>query len=140
PSNRSPRESAAPALDPAEFRRLGHRAVDLVADYLEGIRHRPVFRPMTPDERAELLSLPLPAHGRPGAALLDDAERLVLPHPMGNGHPRFFGWVNSPPAPMGVLAELIAAAVDPSCAGCGHPAIYPQRAGGTVAAGMVGLP
>ena len=34
-----------PGLDVDEFRRLGHRAVDLVADYLRGIAARPVFAP-----------------------------------------------------------------------------------------------
>ena len=51
----------------------------------------------------------------------------VLPHPMGNGHPRFFGWINSPPAPFGALAELLAAALNPSCAGGDHAAIYLER-------------
>src|SRR5204863_520894 len=46
---------------------------------------------------------------------------------MGNGHPRFFGWVNSPPAPIGVLAEFLAAAMNPSCAGGDHAAIYLER-------------
>ena len=54
------------------------------------------------------------------------AER-VLPHPMGNGHPRFFGWVNSPPAPIGVLGDFLAAAMNPSAAGGDHAAIYLER-------------
>src|SRR5438046_3732011 len=47
---------------------------------------------------------------------------------MGNGHPRFFGWVNSPPAPLGAVADLLAAAMNPSCAGGHHAAIYVERA------------
>jgi len=83
---------------------------------------------MTPAERGALLDLGLPETGVAPEALLDAAARLVLAHPMGNGHPRFFGWVNSPPAPIGALAELLAAAVDPSCAGGDHAAIYLERA------------
>ena len=37
-----------PAIDPEEFRRLGHELVDLVTDYLADMRTRPVFRPMRP--------------------------------------------------------------------------------------------
>src|SRR5437773_11065636 len=48
-----------PALDPESFRRLAHGAVDLVADYLASIRTRPVFQPMTPDQRAALIQSPL---------------------------------------------------------------------------------
>ena len=49
---------------------------------------------------------------------------LVLPYPMGNASGRFFAWVNSPPAPMAILAELLAAAHDPSVAGGDHAATY----------------
>jgi Pyridoxal-dependent decarboxylase conserved domain len=48
PSAHPPSLPPPPALDPAAFRRLAHAAVDLVADYLGGIRERPVFAPMTP--------------------------------------------------------------------------------------------
>jgi glutamate/tyrosine decarboxylase-like PLP-dependent enzyme len=51
----------------------------------------------------------------------------VEPYPFGNGHPRFFGWVNSPPAIMGVFADALAAAMNPSCAGGNHAAIYIER-------------
>jgi aromatic-L-amino-acid decarboxylase len=120
--------SAPPALDIEEFRRLGYRAVDLAAAHLAGLRDRPVFAPMTAEERRALLELPLGEGGASPDALLDFVAEGIAPHSMGNGHPRFFGWVNSPPAPMGVLAELLAAALNPSCAGGDHAAIYLERA------------
>ena len=46
---------------------------------------------------------------------------------MGNGHPRFFGWANSPPSPIGAVAEFLAGAMGPSCAGGDHAAIYLER-------------
>jgi glutamate/tyrosine decarboxylase-like PLP-dependent enzyme len=46
---------------------------------------------------------------------------------MGNGHPRFFGWVNSPPSHAGVIAEFLAAALNPSVAGGDHGAVYLER-------------
>ena len=112
PTSPSPRAPAAPlTMDPAAFRRLAHAAVDLVADHLGGIRERPVFTPMTPSERAALLDHALPEMGVAPEALLDLVRRQVFTHPMGNGHPRFFGWVNSPPAPVGIVAELLAGAM-----------------------------
>jgi glutamate/tyrosine decarboxylase-like PLP-dependent enzyme len=116
-----------PALAPDEFRRLGHRAVDMLADWLAGVDARPVFTPMTPAARADLLEESLPDAGAAPAAIFERFASAVLPHPMGNGHPRFFGWVNSPPAPMGVLGDLLAAGMNPSCAGGDHAAIYVER-------------
>src|SRR5258708_2257234 len=48
----------------------------------------------------------------------------ILPYAMGNVHSRFFGWVNSPPAMLAVITEILAAAMNPSCAGGDHAAIY----------------
>jgi len=132
--------SSPPALDPEHFRRLAHEAVDLAADYLAGVRTRPVFRAMTPAERATLMEAPLGAVGVGPEALLERFRAAVLPHAMGNGHPRFFGWVNSPPAPIGVLADFLAAAVNPSCAGGDHAAIYVERAAVRWLMELIGFP
>jgi len=130
----------APAMDLEEFRALGHRAVDLLADWLGGVPAGPVFQPMSPRERLDLLEEQLPEHGAAPAAILDRFAAAVLPHPMGNGHPRFFGWVNSPPAPLGVLADLLAAGMNPSCAGGDHAAIYLERCAMRWLMELVGFP
>ncbi len=114
-------------MDIEEFRRAAHRSVDLAADHLSGIELRPVFRPMAPEERESLLSRSLPHKPVSPGAILQAIQLHVLPHPMGNGHPRFFGWVNSPPAPVAVIAEFLAAAANPSCAGGDHAGIYLER-------------
>jgi aromatic-L-amino-acid/L-tryptophan decarboxylase len=114
-------------MDIEEFRRAAHAAVDLAADHLSGIELRPVFRPMTGEERESLLSRPLPQQPVSSEAIFQAIRRHVLPHPMGNGHPRFFGWVNSPPAPIAVIAEFLAAALNPSCAGGDHSGVYLER-------------
>ena len=43
-------------LDPSnwdELRALGHRMVDDMMDYLEGVRERPVWRPVPAETRAQ---------------------------------------------------------------------------------------
>lgn len=115
------------ALDPETLRRLGYRAVDLAVEHLSGIAERPVFQPMTPEERLALLDAPLPDQATAPDAILDLIRDRVLAHPMGNGHPRFFGWINPPPVPFAALTDLLAAALNPSCAGGDHAAIYLER-------------
>jgi glutamate/tyrosine decarboxylase-like PLP-dependent enzyme len=114
-------------FDAEAFRALGYRAVDIATGYLAGIRDDPVYQPVPPAVRAALMEAPLPEDPFATDALLDAFRSTILPYPMGNGHPRFFGWVNSPPAPAGIVAEFLAAAFDPSCAGGDHAAIYLER-------------
>src|SRR5690606_37173278 len=103
-------------LDPGEFARLGHRLVDEVAELLDTLRSRPLAPGETPAEVAEALGTarPLPERGQDPERVLEEAVRLLLPHSLYNGHPRFFGYITAGPAPLGVLAELLAAAVNPN--------------------------
>jgi glutamate/tyrosine decarboxylase-like PLP-dependent enzyme len=110
-----------------EFRRQGHAVVDRMAEYLDALPIGPVWRPVPTDRRAVLTDQLLPAGGTSFDDLLGFVEEHVLPHPFGNGHPRFFGWGNPPPALQGVLAELIAAAMNPSCAGGDQAAVHLER-------------
>jgi aromatic-L-amino-acid decarboxylase len=132
--------SDAPAIDRDVFRALALTAVELAEDHLGGIRDGTVFTPMKPEERRRLLDEALSETGRDPRAILELFRDAVLPHPMGNGHPRFFGWVNPPPAPLGILADLLAAAMNPSCAGGDHAAIYVERAATRWLMELVGFP
>jgi hypothetical protein len=48
----------------------------------------------------------------PTRALLDEAHRLLFRHSLFNGHPRFFGYITSSPAPIGALGDLLASAIN----------------------------
>ena len=115
------------SMSPAHFRAFGHAAVELAARYLETRRERPVFQPMPARVRQLLLRQALPESGQPVEALLAFYERNILPYPMGNDHPRFYAWVNSGPAPIGVLADFLTALSSSSCANGDHAAIYEER-------------
>jgi glutamate/tyrosine decarboxylase-like PLP-dependent enzyme len=111
-----------------EFRRLGYRAVDLLVEHMSSLRTQPCRSPVPEDVRRELMDHPPPEDGSDPDVLLDYARSTILRYPMGNGSPRFFGWVNSPAAPLGALAELLAAGLNPSVAGGDHAATYIEHA------------
>jgi glutamate/tyrosine decarboxylase-like PLP-dependent enzyme len=111
-----------------EFRRLGYRAIDLLADHLASLSSSPCRSPVPADVQHALMRQRLPEDPSEPDALLDYVASTIFRYPMGNGSPRFFGWVNSPPAPAGVLAELLAAGLNPSVAGGDHAATYLEHA------------
>jgi len=105
-------------MAPETFRQLAHALVDRVADFLAGLPERPV----TPHEpvgqvRALLGDHSLPEEGSDAGALLEEASRLLFDHSLLNGHPGFLGYITSSAAPIGILAELLAAAVNPNLGG-----------------------
>ena len=101
-------------LTEAEFRSLGHDLVDRIASFLASVRERPV----TPAEPADTVraaldsTRALPQEGSEPAALLQRASDLLFEHSLLNGHPRFHGYITSSAAPIGMLAELLASAVN----------------------------
>ena len=121
------RDPSSLDMDAESFYQLGMQAVEIATDYLESIPEKPVYRPMTPSERQLLLHQQLPEHGRSPEALFDFFEQHILPHAMGNQHPRFAAWVNPAGAPIGMLAEFLAAVMNPSAAGGDHAAIYVEH-------------
>jgi glutamate/tyrosine decarboxylase-like PLP-dependent enzyme len=102
-------------MDAAIFRAAGHALVDRVADLLASIDERPVAPHTTPAAiRARLGDGRLPETGSDPLALLDDATSLVFDNSTFNGHPRFLGYITASAAPIGVLADMLAAAVNPN--------------------------
>jgi glutamate/tyrosine decarboxylase-like PLP-dependent enzyme len=97
-----------------EFRARGHDLVDRIADFLASIHTAPVTRQESPDEVRAVLgaSRELPEAGQDPQVLLQDAASLLFGHSLLNGHPRFHGYITSSAAPIGMLAELLAAAVN----------------------------
>jgi aromatic-L-amino-acid/L-tryptophan decarboxylase len=109
------RTRVAPLVMTSEsFRSVGHELVDRIAGFLSSIHTFPVTPAESPrDVRAALAAdRKLPDAGQAPDILLREATRLLLEHSLLNGHPRFFGYVTSSPAPIGMLAELLASAVN----------------------------
>src|SRR5829696_7767146 len=111
-----------------EMRELGGRTVELIVRHLTDLPRRPAFSPVPREVRERLVGSCAPAGGSDPWEILEEFAELIEPYPFGNGHPAFFGWVNSPPLPIAVFAEALAAAMNPSCAGGNHAAVYVEEA------------
>lgn len=104
------------AMDAATFRALGHRLVDQLAEFLESLPRGPVTHNESPSAVRDALDLtgPLPESGMDPGPLLERTAQLLFDHSLFNGHPRFFGYITAPPAPIGILGDFLAAAVNPN--------------------------
>jgi aromatic-L-amino-acid/L-tryptophan decarboxylase len=96
------------------FRELGHALVDALAGFLESMPARPVTSGESLGAIRERLGADraLPREGTDAADLLRSSAALLFDHSLFNGHPRFFGYITSPPAPIGILGDFLAAAIN----------------------------
>lgn len=121
------RPEAVPAddsLDPEdwrELRQLGHRMVDDIFAQLQGIRQRTVWQPPSPEARASY-HVSMPTEGVPAATVYEEYRRFIQPYPLGNTHPRYWGWVTGAGTAGGILADMLASSMN------GHVAFGDQAA------------
>ena len=101
-------------MNGAAFRSAGYRLVDQIATWLGQLPEGPVTRDESPAEVRRALGADrgLPETGVDPGELLDEAADLLFQHSLFNGHPRFFGYITSSPAPIGALGDLLASAVN----------------------------
>jgi aromatic-L-amino-acid/L-tryptophan decarboxylase len=111
----------------AETRRVGNVVADWIATYLTSLPAAPVFEPVPTESAAAFIAAPVPELGESVDAILRRFASEIGRYPFGNGHPRFSAWVNSPPATIGVFAQALAAAMNPSVAGGNHAAVWVER-------------
>ena len=96
-----------------EFKEAGYLLIDIIAAYLDTIREKKVTTgELSKELEAILGNNPLPDQGTSAKELFTRASDLLLNHSLFNGHPRFFGYITSAPAPIGALADLLASSVN----------------------------
>lgn len=102
-------------IDPEEFRKIGHECIDMIASYLAGIASRPVTRGHKPSEVRRLVGDgPLPDGPTAPGDVVRDIAGTLIEHSLHIGHPRYHGYITGSPSPIGALADLIAASVNPN--------------------------
>ena len=93
-------------MTPEEFRIAGHRLIDWIADYREGIEQMPVRAQVGPGEiRAKLPNTP-PRDPESIEELLSDLDTIVVPGITQVQHPMHFGWFPSNASLASVLGDI----------------------------------
>ena len=95
-----------------EFREVGHRVVDLLAEYLENIEGKPVFPNVEPWVLSNLFDEPLPLDSSSAEAVLGELEQKLLPNCTHVGHPGYMGLITPSPSPIGIIADFICSALN----------------------------
>lgn len=106
-------------LDPDNWqsvRKLGHKMLDDMLDYIKTVRERPVWQ-HAPDRVKTCFRRPLPKKPQAPDEIYEEFIEKVLPYPMGNIHPRFWGWMLGTGTVMGTFAEMLAASMNTNTGG-----------------------
>jgi aromatic-L-amino-acid decarboxylase len=96
------------------FRAIGHHLVDRIADFLDSLPTRPITTGEAPPAIREALDSNrlVPDFGTDPAKLVDRAADLLFEHSLFNSHPRFWGYITASAAPIGILGDFLASAVN----------------------------
>jgi len=143
---------AEETLDPADWaatRALAHRMIDDAIDHLDGVRKRPLWQEM-PASVQDSLAEPVPKGPQPLEHVYSSITANLMPHPMGNIHPRFWMWYMGAGNFTGAMGDFLAA-IDGSNLGGGNMAAaqidrqvtgwirdimgFPQESSGTLVTG-----
>lgn len=102
-------------MDAASFREAGHQLINDIADLLSSIRNNKVTTSPTPRSLQAKLPQEMPLTGMKTESLIKESWQLLVNNSLFNGHPRFWGYITSSPAPVGMLGDLLASAVNSNC-------------------------
>lgn len=96
----------------AEFRDRFARVAAWIEEYLRETRRYPVLSRSKPGDLIAALPVAPPEEGESFDAIFRDFEELIVPGITHWNHPRFFAYFSISAAPVTILAEALAAALD----------------------------
>jgi glutamate/tyrosine decarboxylase-like PLP-dependent enzyme len=105
-------------INKTDFRKIGYELIDTISDFFDEISEKPVTINQSPKELQKVLgNSSLPENGLAADELVAATSKLLLDHSLFNGHPKFFGFITSSAAPIGVLADLLASSINANVGG-----------------------
>jgi glutamate/tyrosine decarboxylase-like PLP-dependent enzyme len=90
--------------------------LDDMLDYVQTLRERPAWQHI-PDKKKSRFRQPLPVKPQSREKIYEDFLENILPYPMGNSHPRFWGWVLGTGTVFGGLADMLASLMNTNSGG-----------------------
>lgn len=113
-------------LDPQDWentRKLGHKMVDDMVDFLQNIHHQPVWKPI-PEAIKETYQAEVPLEGKPLDQVYSEFLDNILPYFKGNIHPSFWAWVQGTGSITAAFADMLASAMNSNVTIGEHAAMY----------------
>jgi aromatic-L-amino-acid decarboxylase len=103
-----------PKLDPTsdEFRAAGHKLIDWIAGYLDGVDEYDVLSRVKPGDIEKQFAAKPSIGGRPYDAILTEVDEKIMPGVTHWNHPAFFAYFSITGSQAGILAELLTAALN----------------------------
>lgn len=95
-----------------DFRAQLHLLADWIADYREQLARRPISPVALPGAIVAVLPKSAPERGEPFNDIFADLNQLIVPGVVHWGHPQFMGYFGSTTTAPGILAEMVAAALN----------------------------
>jgi len=95
-----------------EFSAAAHELVDWIANYIRTVDQYPVRARTAPGDIARAMAAHAPANGEPLEVILRDAREKLLPGITHWQHPGFLGYFGITASTPGILAEMLAAALN----------------------------
>ena len=119
-------EESIDAVDWKQQRQSAHNMLDDMFDYIQQSSDRKAWQSIPADTK-KALNVPMPAKGTDLETVYEQFNKHILPYALGNTHPRFWGWVCGGGSATGMLADMLASAMNASPSFGEHSSLYVEQ-------------
>jgi len=120
---------AEESIDPVDWkkqREKAHEMLNDMFDYVEQSAQRKLWQPI-PATSKHVFTGKLPDAASDIGKVYEEFREHILPYGLGNLHPRFWGWVCGGGNTTGMMADMLAAAMNSTVSFGEHAALYVEQ-------------